>query len=69
MTYEEAVLKLQNYLGSELASFECTQMPNGWDAYEFLVKRTDGAETMIHVGDPKEVNGVFLADGILDKSK
>lgn len=69
MNYEEAVEKLKNYLGANLASFECNQMLNGWDAYEFNVTRTDGVNIMVHVGDPKEVNGVFLADGILDKSK
>jgi hypothetical protein len=67
MNFEDAVVKLQNYLGNRLQSFQSNQLENAVGYFEFFVTCTDGKVIVVHVGEPKIVNGVFLENGIIDR--
>lgn len=59
MTFQEAVVKLEEIMGSEMVSFESNEQLNGWDRYEFVVLRPDGLKVMVHVGvDGHLIKGV-----------
>lgn len=54
MTFQEAVLKLEEYMKGEMVTFESNEELNGFSLYEFLVTKTDNSKIMVHIG-PNEI--------------
>jgi hypothetical protein len=51
MTYDEAVIKLLDYLEGDFQNYESSQRLNAFNRYEFRVTKLDGTQKMVQIGE------------------